>query len=87
MTTHSIPPTLWTGNSLTRPSAGLGESAEHVKAERTALSRHLVACSSAHTMGFKVLHAAELTHGFFVSRFVTTLALIAIIISVGSLAI
>ena len=80
MTTQFMPSTQW----HTRSNA---DSANATLTDAHALGAHLHVCTRYAGSLFAVKRGAECMHGFFASRFVTTLALIALFIGLGSLAI
>lgn len=66
-------------------TASFGLSAETSPVEWSSLGDHLGACKSPHRHLFALHCAAETMHGFIVSRFVTTLVVIALLIGIASL--
>lgn len=78
MTTHSLPTTTWR-------TASFADSSDAASEENFALGEHLDVCKRHSGSLFAFRRSAELMHGFFAGRFVTTLALIAVIIGLGSL--
>ena len=79
MTTHYMPSAAWR-------TASFADSSEATSVETSALGEHLNACKQRSGSLFAFQRGAELMHGFFAGRFVTTLALIAFLIGLGSIA-
>lgn len=59
-------------------TAPLTRSIDAVSKEQSALERHLDTCKKSSGRLFALRCSAEMMHGFFAARFVTTLALIAV---------
>ena len=59
-------------------------SKDAVSKERSALAQHLDACKKSSGRMFSLRCKAEVMHGFLASRFVTTLALIAVTIGISA---
>lgn len=78
MTIHSLPSSIWR-------TASFADSSHATSVDNSALGEHLNACRRCSGSLFAFQREAELMHGFFASRFVTTLALIAVIIGLCSL--
>ena len=79
MTIHSIPTIAWR-------TASFADGADSTSVENFALSEHLDVCRRGNGSLFAFRRGAELMHGFFSGRFVTTLALIAVTIGLSALA-
>lgn len=79
MTTHLLPSTSWR-------TASFSDSSNSALLETSALGEHLDVCKRCSRSLYAVQRGADLMHGFFSGRFVTTLALIALIIGLSSLA-
>ena len=78
MTTHSLRSSTWR-------TASFADSPDATSVDNAALSEHLTVCRRCSGSLFAFHRGAELAHGFFAGRFVTTLALIAVIIGLCSL--
>ena len=78
MTTQSMPSTTWR-------TASLADSSGLTTVDTSALGEHLDVCRRCSGTFLAIQRGAELIHGFFASRFVTTLALIAVVIGLSSL--
>lgn len=78
MTTHSMPSTTWR-------TASFADSSDSTSVENSALGEHLEVCKRCSGSLFALQRGAELMHGFFAGRFVTTLALIAVVIGLASI--
>ena len=78
MTTHSLPASTWR-------TASFADSSDSTSVENFALGEHLNVCRRCSGSLFAFQRGAELMHGFFAGRFVTTLALIAVVIGLCSL--
>ena len=78
MTTHSTPSTTWR-------TASLADSSGLATGDTSALGDHLDVCRRCSGTFLAIQRSAELVHGFFTSRFVTTLVLIAVVIGLSSL--
>lgn len=63
-------------------TASFGEPEESVSLELSALGDHLGLCKSSHGHLFALHCAAETMHGFIVSRFVTTVVVVALLIGI-----
>lgn len=79
MTTHYMPSAAWR-------TASFADSSDSTTVENSALGEHLDVCKRCSGSLFAFQRGAELMHGFFAGRFVTTLALIAIIFGLASIA-
>ena len=79
MRTQSMPSATWR-------TAPFADSSDATAVETSLLREHLSDCKRCSGSLFPLQRGAEVMHGFFAGRFVTTLALIAIIIGLGSLA-
>ena len=66
-------------------TASFGGPAESSLLELSALGDHLGLCKSSHGHLFALHCAAEAMHGFMVSRFVTTLVVIALLAGITNL--
>lgn len=64
-------------------TATYGDHANSSKRDIQSLGEHLNACQNSPTHLFALRCAAESTHGFVASRFVTTLAIVALILVLG----
>lgn len=65
-------------------TSSFGDASDSLPMELAALSDHLHTCKGGSSKRLSNLqYAAELTHGFVASRFVTTLALAALLIGAG----
>ena len=78
MATPSIPSVTWR-------TASYANSSDTTAMDLSALGEHLHVCRRCSGSLFGLQRGAELMHGFFAGRFVTTLALIAIVIGLSSL--
>ena len=78
MTTHSLQSSTWR-------TASFADSSDATAIEALALGEHLDVCRRCSGSIFALQRGAELMHGFFAGRFVTTLALIAVVIGLSSL--
>ena len=78
MTTHPLPASTWR-------TAAFADSSHATSVDNSALGEHLNACRRCSGSLFAFQRGAELMHGFFAGRFVTTLALIAVVIGLCSL--
>ena len=78
MTTTSVPSPTWR-------TASYADSSNATLLDMSALGEHLDVCKRRTGSMFAVQRGAELMHGFFAGRFVTTLVLIALIIGISSL--
>jgi hypothetical protein len=61
------------------------DSSETSPMELSALGEHLTVCKGAHSRLFSLQCAAETMHGFVVTRFVTTLVIVALLIGISFL--
>ncbi len=66
-------------------TASFGESADTSPMELSALGEHLDVCKGTRGRLFAMHCVAETVHGFVAARFVTTLAVVALLIGVASL--
>ena len=78
MNTHSMTPTCWS-------TASFGEPADTSPMELAALGEHLDRCRGSNGRLFALQCVAETMNGFVTARFVTTLVVIALLISVCAL--
>lgn len=78
MSTHSMPTTTW-------HTASFADHLEPTSVDTSALGAHLDVCKRCSGSWFKLQRGAELVDGFFAGRFITTLALIAMVIGLSSL--
>lgn len=78
MTTLYMPSAAWR-------TASFADSSEATSVETSALGEHLNVCKQCSGSLFAFQRGAESMHGFFAGRFVTTLALIALIIGLASI--
>lgn len=78
MTTLYMPSGAWR-------TASFADSAEATSVETSALGEHLSVCNQCSGSLFAFQRGAELMHGFLAGRFVTTLALIAVIFGLASI--
>jgi hypothetical protein len=78
MSTQFMPSTSWRTASFADISAA-------TSTDTSALGAHLDVCRQQRGSMLVMRRGAELMHGFFAGRFVTTLAVIALTIGVGSL--
>lgn len=62
----------------------LSRSIDAVSKEQSALGRHFDVCKKSSGHLFSLRCNAELMHGFFAARFVTTLALIAVAVAISA---
>jgi hypothetical protein len=67
-------------------TASFGDDTDTSPLELDALGQHMQACNGSKGRLFGLHSAAHTAHGFMASRFVTTLALVAMLVAVGSLA-
>ena len=79
MNTQSMTPATWR-------TASFADSSSATSVENLALGDHLFVCRRRSGSLFALQRGAELMHGYFSGRFVTTLVLIAVIIGLASLA-
>lgn len=77
MTTHFMPSATWR-------TASFADSLDTTAVDNRALVVHLDVCHRAMGSLFAFRRGAELVHGFLAARFVTTLTLIAVLISVSA---
>ena len=77
MTTRSAPSPTWR-------TASYADSANATVLDISALGEHLDVCKRCSGSLLAFQRGAEFMHGFFAGRFVTTLALIAVIIGISS---
>jgi hypothetical protein len=66
-------------------TASFGDAADTSPMELSVLEDHLDLCKGSHGRLFALHCAAEALNGFVAARFVTTLAVVALLIGVGSL--
>ena len=66
-------------------TAAFGDETDSLPMQSEHLSAHLTICNKAYGRLSAVQRVAEITHGFIVSRFVTTLTVVAILIGICSL--
>ncbi|MBC7710034.1 MAG: hypothetical protein H7203_08240 [Rhizobacter sp.] len=66
-------------------TAPLTPSIDAVSKEQSALERHLDVCKKSSGRLFGLRCNAELMHGFFAARFVTTLAIIAVAVVISAI--
>ena len=78
MSTHSMPTTTW-------HTASFADHLQPTSVETSALGAHLDVCKRYSGSWFKLQRGAELVNGFLAGRFITTLALIAVVIGLSSL--
>jgi hypothetical protein len=78
MTTHSLPSTTWR-------TASFADGADSTLLDVSVLGEHLDVCRRCSGSLFAFRRNMDLMHGFFAGRFVTTLAVIAVIIGLSSL--
>lgn len=76
MNTHFISMPLWS-------TASYGHKAETSALELSTLGEHLALCRGSHAHMFALHCAARAMHGFVVTRFVTTVVLVALLIAVS----
>ena len=67
-------------------TSSFGDASDSLPMELAALSDHLHTCKGSSKRLSNLQYAVELTHGFVASRFVTTLALAALLIGAGMMA-
>ncbi len=80
MNTQSQPRALWR-------TASFADGSDSIAVENFALGKHLGTCKRHSGSSFAFRHGAELLHGFCAGRFVTTLALIAVVIGFSAIVI
>ena len=78
MKNHSLPPAPWR-------TASFADGSDSIAVENFALGKHLGTCKRHSGSSFAFRHGAELIHGFCAGRFVTTLALIAVVIGLSAI--
>ena len=78
MNTNVTTPTIWS-------TASFGDAADTSPLDLAALGEHLHLCKGSNGRLFALQCAAETMTGFVTARFVTTLMIFALLISVGSL--
>lgn len=66
-------------------TASFGAAADTLPVELSGLGAHLALCKKSHRRFFALQCFAQAMHGFVVTRFVTTLVLVVLLIGVASL--
>ena len=67
-----------------RRTTPLTHSKDAVSKEQSALERHFEVCKKSSGRLFALRRNAEVMHGFFAARFVTTLAIIAVAVAISA---